>query len=146
VKRPSAADTQFAELLNDSTYDDRQVGRVVRLMLAAAEENQVAGYKKGLWAGFEVGFETGGEEAYEVGFETGGEEAYEVGFEDGEDDAYIKDVYVGVYLDETGPVDLGSTLRLVAVAVSREKALELANAYRDTKGQGAVFSFKFHLQ
>jgi hypothetical protein len=89
------------------------------------------------------------EDGFEQGYLAGREEGYFQGYGEGEQDGFgrarTNRVYVGVWLDETVALDLGTSLRIVAASTTREGALNRANAYRDRKGMGAAFAFSFDL-
>lgn len=130
----SLAETRLSSLLIDPSYDERQLGSVIRLMLATGEENLDAGRVEGYNAGYPDGHEDGSEDGFEAGFEAG------------YDHAFVKNVFVALWADETQAADLGTTLRIVGAATTRDRALEMANAYREAKGTGDIFVFSFRLQ
>jgi hypothetical protein len=134
MKRRPAIDLTLASLLTDPAYDDRQLGQVIRLMLTTAQESGSSSFRDGQDQGYELGFETGEASGYVVGFEAGAQ------------DAYVKHVYVGVWSDDVAASDLGTSVRIVGVATTRERALGMATAYRDKMATGSVFTLDFRLQ
>jgi hypothetical protein len=131
--KPSSASLILADVLNSPDYDDRQLGQIVRLFRAAALDYGTEG--------FHEGFALGQDEGYGEGHYDG----YIEGFQDGEHLAHVREVFVGVWADDTELSDLGTTTRIVGVATTRERASAMAQAYRDKRDHGSIFTFGFKL-
>jgi hypothetical protein len=141
----ASADAQRARLddiILDKSYDERQVGEIVRLYLLASANFGVEGYEQG----------------YAEGSEDGYAEGYSEGEEDGLHRGRIGRVYIGVFVDESVPGDLGTSIRILSASSTAQGARRRALAKLDKKvgestaaqdeaplSKGAVFVLNFDL-
>ena len=127
---------RLGDLIDDPSYSDSQLGQVVRLLTTEGAEQGKEGYLEG----YKAGLRQGGEDGYSEG--------YDHGYGDAAQDTHVHRVYVAIWAADNAPLDLGTTLRVAAVATDESQAMLLAEAYRQDKqsGQGSVFVLDFPLK